>query len=151
MNKASIDEQIAGARAYEALHVPALFKQWCPRMLDAAGVGRDDRVLDVACGTGVVARLAAERVGPSGTVAAVDLNPAMLSVARSVPSTGAVIRWYETSAESIPLPDDAFDVAGWMNRWAEQGPTHHVALGVGHRLGTLQKFAQLLGLEFVRL
>jgi ubiquinone/menaquinone biosynthesis C-methylase UbiE len=64
----------------------------------------------VACGTGVVARLAAARVGPTGTVAAVDLNPAMLSVARSIPSSGVTVRWYETSAESIPLPDNAFDV-----------------------------------------
>jgi ubiquinone/menaquinone biosynthesis C-methylase UbiE len=64
----------------------------------------------VACGTGVVTRLAAERVGATGSVAALDLNPAMLSTARSVASSGAAIGWYETSAESIPLPDDAFDV-----------------------------------------
>jgi ubiquinone/menaquinone biosynthesis C-methylase UbiE len=67
-------------------------------------------VLDVACGTGVAARLAAERVGANGTVAAVDLNPAMLSVARTIAASGAAIRWYETSAESMPLPDDGFDV-----------------------------------------
>ena len=79
-------------------------------LIAEAALRPGERVLDVACGTGVVARLAAERVGPSGTVAALDLNPAMLSVARSVPSTGAAIRWHETSAESIPLPDDAFDV-----------------------------------------
>jgi len=53
-------------------------------------------VLDVACDTGVVARLAAERVGPGGTVAALDLNPAMVSVARSIPSTGAVVRCVKT-------------------------------------------------------
>ena len=45
--------------------------------------------------------------------------------------------------------DDSFDVAGWMNRWAEQGPTHHVALGVGHRAATLRKFANVMGLECV--
>ena len=43
-----------------------------------------------------------------------------------------------------------FDVAGWMNRWATQGPTHHVALGVGHVAGTLEKMADVLGTEFVR-
>jgi ubiquinone/menaquinone biosynthesis C-methylase UbiE len=58
----------------------------------------------------VVTRLAAERVGPSGTLAALDVNPAMLSAARSVPSSGAAIQWYETSAEAMPLPDAAFDV-----------------------------------------
>jgi L-arabinose isomerase len=48
-----------------------------------------------------------------------------------------------------PAPDDDFDVAGWMNRWAAQGPTHHVALGVGHQAGTITKVARLLGLECV--
>jgi len=46
-------------------------------------------------------------------------------------------------------PDDPFDVAGWMNRWSEQGPTHHVALGVGHHAGTIRKFASLLELSCV--
>lgn len=50
-----------------------------------------------------------------------------------------------------PQPGDAFDVAGWMNRWASQGPTHHVALGIGHQADTLFKMARLLGLECVRL
>jgi len=47
--------------------------------------------------------------------------------------------------------DDEFDVTQWMNNWAAQGPTHHVALGVGHHARTLQKFARLLHLECVRL
>jgi L-arabinose isomerase len=46
--------------------------------------------------------------------------------------------------------DGEFDVAGWMNRWAEQGPTHHVALGVGHHSETIEKFGKLMGLECVR-
>jgi len=50
-----------------------------------------------------------------------------------------------------PQPDDAFAVADWMNRWAAQGPTHHVALGIGHQAGTISKMARLLGLECVRL
>jgi L-arabinose isomerase len=45
--------------------------------------------------------------------------------------------------------DDDFDVTEWMNKWAEQGPTHHVALGVGHVGGALEKLASLQGLEFV--
>jgi len=46
--------------------------------------------------------------------------------------------------------DDDFDVASWMNRWAELGPTHHVALGVGHQIGKLEKLASLLHMDFVR-
>jgi L-arabinose isomerase len=48
-------------------------------------------------------------------------------------------------------PDDDFDVAGWMNRWAEQAPTHHVALGVGHIADTIEKASELIGLECVQL
>lgn len=78
--------------------------------LDAAGLQLGERVLDVACGTGVVTRLAAERVGPNGAVAGLDINPAMLAVARTVPSSGASIEWHEASAESLPLADGSFDV-----------------------------------------
>ena len=106
MNKPNIKEQIAGARAYEALHVPALFKQWCPRVLDAAGVARDDRVLDVACGTGVLAREAAVRVGPAGSVAGVDPGHGMLAVAKELAPS---IEWQEGTAESLPYPDRSFD------------------------------------------
>jgi ubiquinone/menaquinone biosynthesis C-methylase UbiE len=95
---------------YQRYFVPVIGGPFAEDLIAEAALRPGERVLDVACGTGVVARLAAERVSPSGTVAALDLNPAMLSVARSVPSAGATIRWYETSAESIPLPDDAFDV-----------------------------------------
>lgn len=66
-------------------------------------------MLDVACGTGIIARLAAERVGPTGHVSGLDPNAAMLSIARSLPSA-VPIKWYETSEESAPLPDGSFDV-----------------------------------------
>jgi ubiquinone/menaquinone biosynthesis C-methylase UbiE len=95
---------------YHRYFVPVIGRPFAEDLIAEAALVPGERVLDVACGTGVVAGLAAERVGSSGTVAALDLNPAMLSVARSVVSTDVAIRWYETSAESIPLPDDAFDV-----------------------------------------
>jgi L-arabinose isomerase len=46
-------------------------------------------------------------------------------------------------------PDAPFDIATWMNAWAAEGPTHHVALGIGHHLGALAKLGQLTGTEFV--
>ncbi len=106
VNKPDIEEQIAGARAYESLHVPALFEQWCPRVLDAAGVARDDRLLDVACGTGVLARAAAVRVGPGGSVAGIDPGNGMLAVAKELAPD---VEWKESTAESLPFPDRAFD------------------------------------------
>lgn len=106
MGEPGLDDQIAGARAYEALHVPALFTQWCGHVLNAADVQPGDRVLDVACGTGILAREAALRVGESGTVAGVDPGRGMLAVAKEL---GPGIEWKEDTAESLPYPDASFD------------------------------------------
>jgi ubiquinone/menaquinone biosynthesis C-methylase UbiE len=78
-------------------------------LLRAAALRAGERVLDVGCGTGIVARLAAEAVGSVGSVAGLDVEPGMLAVARSV-AVGAGIEWIEASAESIPLPDESIDV-----------------------------------------
>jgi len=106
MDRPGLDDEIAGARAYEALHVPALFEQWCARVLEAADVQVGDRVLDVACGTGILAREAASRVGRSGEVAGVDPGAGMLAVAREL---GPSIEWKEGVAESLPYPPASFD------------------------------------------
>jgi SAM-dependent methyltransferase len=106
MNDTVSEEEIAAAKAYEDLHVPALFKQWAPRVVEAATVRPGDRVLDVACGTGVVAREAALRVGGDGSVAGLDTAPGMLAVARQLAPS---IEWQEGSAESLPYKDDSFD------------------------------------------
>jgi ubiquinone/menaquinone biosynthesis C-methylase UbiE len=79
-------------------------------LIGTADLRPGQRVLDVACGTGVVTRLAAERVGAAGAVAGLDVTPGMLAVARSQTSPDMSIDWYEASAEAMPLPDSAFDV-----------------------------------------
>ncbi len=96
------------AYAYEDLFVPALFAQWVPTLLQHAGVTPGQRVLDVACGTGVVARAADELVGVAGHVSGVDLNPAMVHVARErAPS----VDWQVGDAADLPYDDESFDVA----------------------------------------
>ena len=95
---------------YERYFVPAISRPLATDLLATAALRPGERVLDVACGTGVVARLAAERVGSDGTVAGLDSNPGMLEVARSVTSPGAAIAWHQGSAESMPFPAAAFDV-----------------------------------------
>jgi SAM-dependent methyltransferase len=99
-------EQVAGARAYDDLFVPGLVGTWSPVVADAAGIGPGDAVLDVACGTGVVAREAARRVGPGGRVAGIDASPGMLAVARAY---GGPIDYRLGSAEALPFADAAFD------------------------------------------
>lgn len=106
MTTPTLADQIAGARAYESVHVPALFRQWCAPALDAAHVRTGQRVLDVACGTGILAREAVRRVGPSGTVAGVDPGHGMLAVAGELAPD---IEWKEGVAESLPFPSASFD------------------------------------------
>jgi ubiquinone/menaquinone biosynthesis C-methylase UbiE len=97
------------AENYEKYFVPVIGGRFALDLVNEAGLRPAERVLDVACGTGTIARLAAERVGVNGRVAGVDVNAGMLSVARSLPSE-TPIKWYETAAESMPLPDQSFDV-----------------------------------------
>jgi ubiquinone/menaquinone biosynthesis C-methylase UbiE len=96
---------------YEKHFVPVIAGPLANDLVAEAALQPGERVLDVACGTGIVARIAAEQVGSKGTVSALDISAPMLDVGRSLPPPkGAEVRWYETSAESIPLPDEQFDV-----------------------------------------
>ena len=94
---------------YERYLVPAITRIWASDLIDRAGPKPGQSLLDVACGTGVVARLAAERMR-TGRVVGLDLNEGMLAVARSVPVTGAPIEWREGSALSLPFEDRSFDL-----------------------------------------
>jgi ubiquinone/menaquinone biosynthesis C-methylase UbiE len=104
------------AEEYEQYLVPAVFGPWASRLLGLAGLQPGERVLDVACGTGLVARRAAQQVGSSGKVVGVDLNPAMLAIARTLPSMpGGVIEWWEGDVLALPFPEAAFDVVCCQN------------------------------------
>lgn len=97
----------SAADIYEEFFVPALFQEWVARVSDAAGIAAGDRVLDVACGTGVLARDLLDRVRPEGVVVGLDRNEGMLDVARR---TMPAIEWRLGLAESLPFPDASFDV-----------------------------------------
>lgn len=94
------------AEVYETQFVPALFRQWGPIVCAAAQIRKGDKVLDVACGTGVLACSAADLVGLQGSVVGLDPNADMLAVARS---KSTKIEWAEGKAESMPFADDSFD------------------------------------------
>lgn len=105
--------QLAGSapELYEQYLVPSIFKPWAHLLTERATLQPGERVLDVACGTGMVARLAAQQVQPSGQVTGMDINPGMLAVARIVPTASEVtIAWREADACALPFEATAFDV-----------------------------------------
>jgi ubiquinone/menaquinone biosynthesis C-methylase UbiE len=97
---------MTAAEIYDRQFVPALFGQFAPELADALSLRNGEAVLDVGCGTGIAALAAADRVGPAARVAAVDINPAMLAVARGKSDR---IEWHEAPAETLPFDDHSFD------------------------------------------
>ncbi len=98
---------LEAAELYESAFVPAFFAQWAPVLCDVAGVAPGQSVLDVACGTGIVARTAADRVRPGGRAVGLDLNRAMLAVAARVRDD---IEWRQGDAAALPFADRCFDL-----------------------------------------
>lgn len=106
MSNLDLEAEIVAAKAYEDIFVPAVFAQWATKVLDAANVSTGQRVLDIGCGTGVVAREALVRTGPTGFVAGLDPGAGMLTVAREL---CPLVDWRQGVAESLPFPDASFD------------------------------------------
>ena len=103
-------EKLSGTRGeiYEQHMVPAIFAPWASDLVDSARVRPGERVLDVACGTGMVTRALAERVGDGGRVVGLDLNPGMLAAARTAVSLPNV-EWLVANAMSMSLLAAKFD------------------------------------------
>lgn len=105
-----VDGVQSSAEEYEDFLVRWQFRPWTAVLLAEAALLPGERLLDLATGTGIVAREAAPFVGVGGRVVALDINPAMLAVGRSLPDpAGASIEWLEGDAAALPLPDAAFD------------------------------------------
>ena len=99
------------AETYERYMVPALFAPAAEHLLAVAGLRPGEHVLDVGTGTGIVARLAAPNVAPGGTITGIDASLDMLSVARArALEEGLAIEWQECRAESLPFPDERFNL-----------------------------------------
>ncbi len=99
------------AQTYEDYLVPHQFRPWTEDLLQRAEPQPGERVLDVDCGTGVVARMVAQRTNGRSHVVGLDVSPAMLEVARSASARhGVEIAWHEGSADALPFPDGSFDL-----------------------------------------
>ena len=99
--------QGSAAELYERYLVTAITTKWAEDLVDRARPRPEEAVLDIACGTGMVAQLVAKT---HAKVIGLDLNAGMLAVARGVPSDGAPVEWVEGSALDLPFPAGSFDV-----------------------------------------
>jgi ubiquinone/menaquinone biosynthesis C-methylase UbiE len=96
---------------YERYLVPDIFVSWAEDLVERAALRPGERVLDIACGTGIVARIAARKLGGSGSVLGLDLSAPMLEAARAAAAAeGIAVDWREGSAVKLPLADATFDV-----------------------------------------
>jgi len=96
----------SAAGIYHEFFVPALFGRWTDRIANAADVQKGQHALDVACGTGILARELDNRTGTNGRVCGIDINREMLDIARAI---SPKIDWREAAAESLPFEDASFD------------------------------------------
>ncbi len=132
--------RLAAAELYESEVVPNVLQAVAERLIDRAGVGQGHIVLDVGCGTGVVARECAHRVGPTGEVAGLDISKEMLTVARRVAPD---IEWIQGKAGLLPFGTGSFDCV--LSQFAMMffpDQSHAISemwrvLGVGGRLGVV--------------
>lgn len=124
------------AWSYENYLVPTLFAPWASDLVETAAPTPGERCLDIACGTGIVARLAAPRVAPGGGVTGLDFNANMLAVARAVAEQeGLAIDWHEGNASALPFPDGHFN-AVLCQQGLQFFPDRTAALAEMHRVLT---------------
>lgn len=99
------------AVSYESYMVPSLFAPWATCLVQRANPQMGERILDIACGTGIVARNVAPFVGAQGTIIGLDVNPDMIDTARIAAEQAHIsIEWHTSPAEQLPFPDDNFDL-----------------------------------------
>lgn len=122
------------AEIYDSWFVPVLFAPVAEQMVAGTALLPRARVLDVACGTGIVARTVAARLHGQGAVSGLDLNPAMLRVAHHASdAAGLTIEWVQGDAQALPFPDASFDLV-----FCQQGiqffPDRALAVAEMHRV-----------------
>ena len=105
--------QLTGAalESYEKYEVPSIAGPQARALLAHLPMVAGQRLLDVACGTGIIAREAAYMVGTKGSITGLDLNEGMLVIARQhAPTRSTQLEWRLGDAEHLPFANNHFDV-----------------------------------------
>jgi ubiquinone/menaquinone biosynthesis C-methylase UbiE len=110
------------AQNYEQYIVQTVITPHTHAVLDHVPLQKGNRVLDVACGTGIVTRVAAERFDHVGKIVGLDRNPAMLDIARESEPSNISVEWHEGDMCTLLFPDDSFDVVVNLSRQTEKSP-----------------------------
>ena len=100
------EELVDAGRGYESLFVPALFEAWTKNLVAGAGIQEGSHVLDIACGTGVLARAALSQAGANARVAGADPAPGMIAAANEIEPR---IEWLLCGAEALDVDDETFN------------------------------------------
>jgi ubiquinone/menaquinone biosynthesis C-methylase UbiE len=96
------------AEIFETILVPAIFRPYAEALIERARpIGPSDRILDLGCGTGVVARLLRDRLGAAARITGVDVSAPMIAKAREL---APEIDWREGNAMQLPFADASFDL-----------------------------------------
>jgi len=135
-------DDAASTSAYAQHFDPVFGRRFAERALDSLVVVRGARVLDVACGTGIFARMAAHVVGPAGAVVGIDPSRAAVETARRTDIT-SIVEWRNWEGSHLPFDDESFDVVACqhaLHRFGDPGPVlgeMRRVLAPGGRLGIM--------------
>jgi len=111
MTKETFQLSEDAAIIYEEQKVPAMFGPLAEATLDIVGLSADDQMLDVACGTGILARRARQRFGKNPRIVGADLNEGMISIARTLNDPfSRSCEWHVADVSKMPFSDDEFSV-----------------------------------------
>ncbi len=124
----------AAAEKYQANSVPAMFEPLARATLDKISLPDGADVIDIACGTGALTRVIAERMGGVGRISGTDLNETMIDVAKAqMPDTPHQVDWSAADVSDLPYEDDSFDV-GFIQQGLQFFPDKPKALSEVHRV-----------------
>jgi len=131
MSESQLFATMTFTEIYERVLVGPLFRPFATELVTRLKPRPGDSLIDVACGTGIAARIARETLGTSARIVGVDAAPPMLAVARTVEPS---IDWREGSAAALPVGAEERFTLATCHQGLQFFPDKHSAIGEMHRV-----------------